>query len=96
MPTDPREDYDAIERSVVLIFEDVIGTAPGHVTPESRLVEDLGCDSIAIVQCAMAIEDAYDIENFDKQGATRILPTPSGPPVRVKDWVDFIYETKPE
>lgn len=39
-----------------------LGADPENVTPQSRLTRDLGCDSLDVVEIAMAIEHDLGIE----------------------------------
>lgn len=48
-------------RVTALVLEH-LGADPEHVTPESRLARDLGCDSLDVVEIAMAIEHDLGIE----------------------------------
>ena len=38
---------------------------PGEIKPDSNILEDLGADSLDVVEMVMAIEDAFDIEIED-------------------------------
>ena len=38
-----------------------------NITPETRFVEDLKADSLALVELVMDLEDRYDIEIPDEQ-----------------------------
>lgn len=40
---------------------------PGQINPESRLVEDLGADSLDSVELVMALEDELGIEIDDSE-----------------------------
>lgn len=40
---------------------------PGEITPDSRLVEDLGADSLDSVELVMALEDELGIEIYDSE-----------------------------
>lgn len=44
------------------ILEDQFGTRAEDITPETRLVEDLACDSLDAVELMMAFEDEFGIE----------------------------------
>ena len=51
------------------------------VTPEARLVEDLGADSLDAVELIMAMEEAFDVEIADDD-AQKIL--------KVKDAISYV------
>ena len=44
-----------------------LGIGPSDITPESRLFEDLGCDSLDFVELIMAIEDEFNLEVMDEE-----------------------------
>jgi len=50
---------------------------------ESSLIEDLGADSLTIVELVMAMEESFDLEIDDKEAG--LLTT-------VQDIIDFIKE----
>jgi acyl carrier protein len=50
----------------ILIEERVIGHAD-EVRPEMRFVEDLGCDSLDVLEILMAIETEFDLEIPDEE-----------------------------
>lgn len=57
-----------------MVFEKVkqlivehIGVEPDEVTLESSLVDDLGCDSLDLVDLVMAAEEEFDIEIPDSE-----------------------------
>ena len=58
---------------------------PQNVKPESRIKEDLGADSLDVLQLLMAIEDEYGIEVPDEKLATFST---------VQDVVNFLDELK--
>ena len=39
-----------------------LGAKPAQIVPDASFIDDLGADSLAIVQFVMAIEEAFDIE----------------------------------
>lgn len=55
---------------VAAILEKQLRLAAGTVKPESRIREDLGADSLDVLQLLMAIEDEYGIEVPDEKLAT--------------------------
>lgn len=42
-----------------------------RVTPEAKLVDDLGADSLDLVELVMACEEEFDIE-IDDEGAAKV------------------------
>lgn len=53
------------------------------IVPEASLIEDLGADSLTIVELVMSMEEIFDIE-IDDEDAEKL--------VTVQDAIDFINE----
>jgi acyl carrier protein len=51
-----------IERMVKGTIADRLGVPDADVQPASALVEDLGADSLDIVELVMAIEEEFEVE----------------------------------
>ncbi len=71
-----------------MIFEKVqekiseqLGIEPEEVTMESSFIEDLGADSLDIVELLMALEEEFDIEIPDEEAEKLVT---------VGDVVDYI------
>ena len=73
-----------IERAIAAIIAEELGVDPARVTPEARLREDLGADSINAVQIAWEIEERFSIEipETDLQNARTVAQI-----------VDYVTET---
>jgi acyl carrier protein len=50
----------------VKIIADQLGIDAAEVTPESNLIDDLGADSLDIVELVMAIEEEFSLEIPDE------------------------------
>ena len=74
----------ATER-VVEIICDQLTLDPSQVTPDSSFLEDLGADSLDIVQLIMALEEEYGLEISDEDAEKSRT---------VQDIVDFIDNRK--
>jgi acyl carrier protein len=57
------EDPEARIRSIVA---DQLGIDRGEVTPDASILDDLGADSLDVVELVMAIEDEFNIEVPDE------------------------------
>ncbi len=58
---------EEITSRVKEIIVDQLGVAAEDVVPEASFVEDLGADSLDIVELIMALEEEYDIEIPDEE-----------------------------
>ena len=55
--------FDEIKEVVV----EQLSVNPDEVKPESKFVEDLGADSLDVVELVMALEEKFDIEIPDDE-----------------------------
>ncbi len=49
------------------VMADRLGIAPEQITPEARLAEDLGLDSLDAVELAIAVERRFAIEVTEEE-----------------------------
>lgn len=56
-----------IDEQVRLIIAEQLDVKEDDVQPETSFVDDLGADSLDIVQLLMAMEDAFDVEFPDEE-----------------------------
>lgn len=56
-----------IEEKVFSIISDQLGVAEDQVKADSKFIEDLGADSLDIVELIMAMEEEFDIEIPDEE-----------------------------
>jgi acyl carrier protein len=56
----------SIEARVKEIICEQLGVSQEEVTPEASFIEDLGADSLDLVELVMALEEEYDIEVSDE------------------------------
>lgn len=57
----------AIEERVRSIISDQLGVAEDEVKPESKFIEDMGADSLDIVELIMAMEEEFEVEIPDEE-----------------------------
>jgi acyl carrier protein len=57
----------AIEEKVVDIIVDKLGVERAEVTPEAVFVDDLGADSLDLVELIMAMEEEFGMEIADEE-----------------------------
>ena len=71
----------AVEEKVKQIIVEQLGVDEGEVTGNASFVDDLGADSLDIVELVMAFEESFDIE----------IPDDDAEKIRtVKDAIDYI------
>ena len=73
------EIFDKVKEIIV----EQLGVAETAVAPEASFIDDLGADSLDIVELIMAIEEEFDLEIPDSD-AEKV--------VTVNDVVDYIKE----
>ena len=73
------EIFEKVKRVIV----DQLGVAEDAVTNEATFLDDLGADSLDVVELIMALEEEFDIEIPDEEVEKAIT---------VKDVVDYISE----
>jgi acyl carrier protein len=57
----------AIEAKVKNIIADQLGVGEDEIKPESSFIEDLGADSLDIVELVMAREEEFEVEIPDEE-----------------------------
>jgi len=73
------ENFDKLKEILV----DVLGVKAEDIKAESRFIDDLGADSLDLVELIMALEDKFDIEISDED-AEKIIT--------VKDALGYIED----
>jgi len=79
------EKFMAIFDDVKAVVVEQLNVSPDEVKPESKFADDLGADSLDVVELVMALEEKFDIEIPDDQ-AEKIQT--------VQNAVDFIESIK--
>ena len=64
---------DEVEKKVVDIVVERMEVARDRVNTETRLVEDLGADSLDIAELVMEFEEAFDISIPDDEEGVRTV-----------------------
>lgn len=58
---------DNVEQKVKKVVGEVLGVEANKISTDSKFVEDLGADSLDMVELMMAIEAAFDCEIPDDE-----------------------------
>jgi acyl carrier protein len=69
------------DKKIKQIIADQLGIPEEEITPQASFVEDLGADSLDIVELIMAMEEEFEIEISDED-AEKLLT--------VQDTLDYI------
>ena len=72
---------ESSEEKVRGIIVEQLGVNADQVTRESKMIEDLGADSLDAVELVMAVEEAFEIEVPDDQAEKLIA---------VGDVIDYV------
>lgn len=76
-------DRNALESKIVDIVTNQLGVEKEAVTPEAHVIDDLGADSLDVVELVMALEEAFDVE----------IPDEDAEKIRtVKDIFDYLAQ----
>jgi acyl carrier protein len=58
---------DGIEIQVRTILAEQLGLELSEIRPEANILDDLGADSLDVVEMVMSLEEAFDIEVPDEE-----------------------------
>ncbi|MDD2333349.1 MAG: acyl carrier protein [Mesotoga sp.] len=64
------EGTSTIQERVISIVAENLGIDAGEIKGNSRFIEDLGADSLDLVDLVMELEDKFDIQISDSQTAS--------------------------
>lgn len=56
----------SIQPKIKKLIEEQLGVEPERIKPEASFLEDLGADSLDIVELIMTLEEEFDIEIPDE------------------------------
>ena len=56
-----------MEEKVIALIADKLGKKPSQITLNSKLVEDLGADSLDVIELVMAFEDEFGVALPDEE-----------------------------
>ena len=58
-----------MEKKIISLIAEKLGKSADQITRDSRLIEDLGADSLDVVELIMAFEDEFNISLPDEDVA---------------------------
>ncbi|MAI77745.1 MAG: acyl carrier protein [Deltaproteobacteria bacterium] len=58
---------DSVNEKIRALVCDQLGVVPDELGQDANILEDLGADSLDVVELVMAIEEAFDIEIADEE-----------------------------
>ncbi len=67
LPVIQRAMAENIQEKVTEIIVEQLGVTADQVKPESKMIEDLGADSLDAVELVMAVEEEFGIEVPDEE-----------------------------
>lgn len=56
-----------LEEKLKQVIVDKLSVEPEEVTPDANFIDDLGADSLDLVELIMALEEEFDIEVTDEE-----------------------------
>ena len=60
---------ESLEDRIAEIIAEQLGVSREEISPDASFVEDLGADSLDIVELVMAMEEEFDVEIPDDEAA---------------------------
>ena len=76
---------EEIKQKVVALIAEQLGKSEDAVTLDAQFIEDLGADSLDLVELIMSMEDEFGVEIADED-AEKIL--------KVSDAVDYVIKNQ--
>ncbi len=58
---------ESVNQKIRALVCDQLGVVPGELAEDASILEDLGADSLDVVELVMAIEEAFEIEIADEE-----------------------------
>jgi acyl carrier protein len=58
---------DSLETKIRTIVAEQLGVTLDEISPDANILDDLGADSLDVVEMVMSLEEAFDIEVPDEE-----------------------------
>jgi acyl carrier protein len=58
---------DSLEMKIRTIVAEQLGVTLDEISPDANILDDLGADSLDVVEMVMSLEEAFDIEVPDEE-----------------------------
>jgi acyl carrier protein len=58
---------DSLETKIRTIVAEQLGVTVDEISPDANILDDLGADSLDVVEMVMSLEEAFDIEVPDEE-----------------------------
>ncbi|MEM6468487.1 MAG: SUMF1/EgtB/PvdO family nonheme iron enzyme [Planctomycetota bacterium] len=84
-------ELEQVEARLCIVTAEQIGVDLDEVKPESRMIEDLHCDSLDLIELIMETEDEFDIKIPDTPKTPVGKLIFSRQPFRVRDLAEFAF-----
>lgn len=91
MSTDLRPTLSQIEQQVCDVTSEQLGLARQHVSPQLSFLEDIGCDSLDMVELLMTIEEVFAITLPDDAPNPVYKAVFTRQPFRIADLAELVY-----
>lgn len=86
-----RIELSEIEQRVCDIASEQLGVERNQISPTSRVIEDLNCDSLDFVELIMTMEDEFDVTIPDKPNNAVAKTLFTRRPFRLSDLAETVY-----
>ena len=91
MTTYGRLGLTEVERQVCDLVSVHLGIPRHRVTPSDRIIEDLRCDSLSVVELLLAIEEAFAVTLPDRPSDPVYKAVFTRQPFRLSDLAELVY-----
>jgi acyl carrier protein len=79
------EQYDRVYRTASRIIADYLRLKDGELKPDSHIVDDIGADSLALVELGFQISETFHVPMMDTSGEKLVF----------KHLVEYIVQNMP-